>query len=323
MSSLGSLLSLLFLFLALLHGHQHTPPGSVEFAKERTLVLVAHPDDECMFFAPTVVALTNQLYGPDAYKSEALGSHVPGHAVNKSSPEVFAFSISVGNADGLGRTRRKEFEKSTHVLGIPKDNVFILDHALLQDDILSDWDPIAIARVIKPIIENNNITTVLTFDHGGVSRHPNHRSLPQGVIQLLTDRRSKLTTPPPRLFTLTTVSLVSKYTGALAPVISKLKIHLLNAWRTNIFPAWLTILQNFGITKIPHPDVMEDIEGGVGTWNLVHHSSPVYISDLRAYFTTLRAMYAHRSQLVWFRYLYILFSRYMWVNDWVEVRHSS
>jgi N-acetylglucosaminylphosphatidylinositol deacetylase len=31
-------------------------------------------------------------------------------------------------------------------------------------------------------------------------------------------------------------------------------------------------------------------------------------------------MRRHWSQLVWFRWLYVLFSRYMWVNDLVEVK---
>jgi len=38
------------------------------------------------------------------------------------------------------------------------------------------------------------------------------------------------------------------------------------------------------------------------------------------YLTALRAMRQHWSQLVWFRWLYVLFSKYMWVNEWVEVQ---
>lgn len=35
------------------------------------------------------------------------------------------------------------------------------------------------------------------------------------------------------------------------------------------------------------------------------------------------AMWAHRSQMVWFRRLYIMFSRYMWINTLREVQISD
>jgi N-acetylglucosaminylphosphatidylinositol deacetylase len=46
---------------------------------------------------------------------------------------------------------------------------------------------------------------------------------------------------------------------------------------------------------------------------------PVFVAGTRAYLHAVRAMREHRSQLVWFRWLYVLFSRYMWVNEWVEI----
>ena len=46
---------------------------------------------------------------------------------------------------------------------------------------------------------------------------------------------------------------------------------------------------------------------------------PVFVSGVDGYKTALRAMKEHKSQLVWFRWLYVSFSRYMWVNEWVEL----
>ena len=46
---------------------------------------------------------------------------------------------------------------------------------------------------------------------------------------------------------------------------------------------------------------------------------PVFVAGLKGYRTALQAMYQHWSQLVWFRWLYVLFSRYMWVNEWHPV----
>lgn len=46
---------------------------------------------------------------------------------------------------------------------------------------------------------------------------------------------------------------------------------------------------------------------------------PAFVSGIEGYMAALRAMAQHRSQLVWFRWLYVAFSRYMWVNEWVRV----
>ena len=46
----------------------------------------------------------------------------------------------------------------------------------------------------------------------------------------------------------------------------------------------------------------------------------VFASSPISYWRGVKAMvFGHRSQLVWFRYLYLIFSRYMWLNEWKEV----
>ena len=47
------------------------------------------------------------------------------------------------------------------------------------------------------------------------------------------------------------------------------------------------------------------------------------VSGAEGYARAHRAMRQHWSQLVWFRWLYVAFSRYMWVNEWVEVGPPS
>jgi hypothetical protein len=42
------------------------------------------------------------------------------------------------------------------------------------------------------------------------------------------------------------------------------------------------------------------------------------ISPPLAYLSTHKAMRQHTSQLVWFRWLYVTFSRYMYINDLVQ-----
>lgn len=92
----------------------------------------------------------------------------------------------------------------------------------------------------------------------------------------------------PRAFSLITVPLLHKYIGPLAVAIAKFDI------------AFAALLRRYGAAP----------PGRV----------PVFVAGVADYRTALNAMMQHRSQLVWFRWLYVSFSRYMWVNEWAEVR---
>lgn len=73
---------------------------------KRICLLIAHPDDEAMFFAPTVLALTR----PE------MGNHVK------------ILCLSTGDADGLGETRKRELKKSGSLLGLKdEDDVLVVD----------------------------------------------------------------------------------------------------------------------------------------------------------------------------------------------------
>lgn len=50
---------------------------------------------------------------------------------------------------------------------------------------------------------------------------------------------------------------------------------------------------------------------------------PLFISGFDEYFTALSAMLSHHSQMVWYRWLYVGWSRYMWINTWKEIRNFS
>ena len=72
---------------------------------QNILLVTAHPDDEAMFFAPTILSLTR-----------------------KTSFDLFHLCLSSGNADGLGETRIRELTNSLDVLGIHRDKRWIVDH---------------------------------------------------------------------------------------------------------------------------------------------------------------------------------------------------
>lgn len=82
----------------------------------RVLLLTAHPDDECLFFAPTVLGLV---------------------AKKAPAPEVYSLCLSTGNADGLGETRQAELGRSLGILGVEGDRRWVVDHPYVSGFLLS------------------------------------------------------------------------------------------------------------------------------------------------------------------------------------------
>ncbi|KAF8814674.1 N-acetylglucosaminylphosphatidylinositoldeacety la se [Phlegmacium glaucopus] len=282
MSSSVYILVLSIILASLFNSNELFNTTELAIKSQNILLVTAHPDDETMFFAPTILSLTR-----------------------KTSLNLFHLCLSSGNADGLGETRKGELRNSLSILGIDHNKQWIVDHPELQDNITMLWDASIIADVIKPFVLNWNINTILTFDPEGVSSHPNHKSLPFGA-QTLIKTLSQTSSNPPRLFTLVTVPLAAKYISILGPLIGKvviysfLVIQKLEPFVMNIFPTF-------------YPELAA---------NKTHtaQSLPLFISGYWEYLRALQAMQAHRSQLVWFRWLYVAFSKYMWVNAWVEMK---
>lgn len=73
----------------------------------RVLLVTAHPDDEAMFFAPTVVALTN--------------------AQQAHNVELYVACLSTGEMGGTPSTRVLEFEHSLDILGVHASRRWVLD----------------------------------------------------------------------------------------------------------------------------------------------------------------------------------------------------
>ncbi|KAM0561466.1 hypothetical protein ACHAPJ_003349 [Fusarium lateritium] len=244
---------------------------------KRICLLIAHPDDEAMFFSPTVLALTR----PEN------GNHVK------------ILCLSTGNADGLGDVRKQELVKSGLALGLKdEDDVFVVDNPTeFPDSMTRMWDKNLIARLLGSTFAPNfgherknnmqptaNIDILITFDSHGVSSHPNHISLYLGARSFIQALSNESEWPSPvNLYTLTTVGIVRKYAAFM-----------------DFFP---TLLSWIGVKNKdkPNPDglvFMNQLVGG------------------HAYGTAWRAMtQAHKSQMVWFRYGWITLSRYMVIND--------
>jgi N-acetylglucosaminylphosphatidylinositol deacetylase len=155
-----------------------------------------------------------------------------------------------------------------------------------------------------------NDKQILTFDTKGISDHPNHKSLPTGMKRLIS------TIPPakaPKLFMLMSVPLHSKYQSILAPFFSKVDIYLIYLF--NLVDRTIAkVLVTLGIAVYEEDGIVGNEERNAAEWTM-----PVFISGFAGYQKAFTAAQQHQSQLVWFRWLYVSFSRYMWVNEWTEV----
>jgi len=68
------------------------------------LIITAHPDDEIMFFAPTIIGLRKQGF------------------------KVKILCLSTGNYDKKGEIRQVEIKNCVKLLGVTEENVTVLDH---------------------------------------------------------------------------------------------------------------------------------------------------------------------------------------------------
>jgi N-acetylglucosaminylphosphatidylinositol deacetylase len=154
-------------------------------SKEKGVLLItAHPDDECMFFAPTILAF------------------------KQAGIQLSLLCLSTGDYDGLGTIRAKELEASCKVLGVPFK---VLDELELRDG-PDRWQAENVASILETFLsERNDISVLLTFDRHGVSGHSNHCDLSNGVRYFAERTETEYT-----LIELESLPTIVKYLGPIA-----------------------------------------------------------------------------------------------------------
>lgn len=212
-------------------------------SKKNVCLIVAHPDDECMFFAPTIL-----------------------HLMNKHKP--FILCLTNGNYYGIGKTREKELAQScvtlfgsSHDLTMINEPNKILDH---PDTKL--WDKLFCKNLIETYLEQNAIDILITFDKFGVSGHTNHCIINEIIKDLTFKKPSTLV-----VYELITKNILRKYSF--------------------IFDIFLSLVLSFV------------------------NSNLIFINSPFDYLKALNAMFKHKSQLCWFRYLYLFSSSYLLINN--------
>ncbi|KAL8770876.1 MAG: hypothetical protein Q9209_003527 [Squamulea sp. 1 TL-2023] len=271
------LISTLWLFTANLSRTSHP-----QFVNKSIVLLIAHPDDEAMFFSPTLLALT----APES------GNHVK------------ILCLSNGNADGLGKVRQKELVASGEILGLRSQNdILIIDSPDFVDGMNTVWEVEKVADVLGQAFSPQQhtekgrkdedapkatIDVLITFDRYGVSSHPNHIALNNGAKAWLNGlmKGKQGWRCPVELHTLTSISILRKY--------------------INFLDAPMTMA--LGFLSGLKDSRRQDKAGG--------RRQALFVSDMGQWRQGQRAMTrAHKSQMRWFRWGWITFGRYMVVND--------
>ena len=100
---LSSILGFCMMFYALVaYIRPYTRLKQIAKAK-RVLLVMAHPDDETMFFGPTILNLSRQ-----------------------EDTKVFLLCLSTGDYRKQGLVRKKELYAACGILGIPEERICVL-----------------------------------------------------------------------------------------------------------------------------------------------------------------------------------------------------
>jgi LmbE family N-acetylglucosaminyl deacetylase len=142
------------------------------------VLVIAHPDDESMFFVPTIRSLVQ----------------------DPTNNIVWLVCLTTGNYDGLGKIRIAELKRASALLGISKV-IIVDDDETIPDHPTKRWNKDHVSSILQSTLhehialaeqEKNNATeghgllqrnpkirqcrvVLITFDDFGVSGHVNHK----------------------------------------------------------------------------------------------------------------------------------------------------
>ncbi|KAM7217581.1 hypothetical protein V8F06_006965 [Rhypophila decipiens] len=238
-------------------------------AAKNLLIVTAHPDDECLFFAPSILGVLDRNRG-----------------INGG-----LLVMSTGNNYGIGETRKAELIGSCKALGINEDRCVAIDNKELQDNPTVWWNTDLIESMVHETVKRWEIDAIITFDSGGVSGHINHRAVSAAVSNYAASNAAA-----PVTFTLTTTSLLRKYT-------------FLGDLPLTVLPFMWRI-----IAALSYPTSTADPKDG---------DRALVANTWRRYLMTREAFARHASQYTWDRHLYMIVSRYVWFNDLRRVERAT
>ncbi|KAL3457301.1 putative deacetylase LmbE-like domain-containing protein [Aspergillus heterothallicus] len=241
----------LVLYLLLAHYLADDPrliPDTVRYARN-IVFITAHPDDETLFFSPTIL-----YHGHD--------------------PRVTRSLLVISS----------EIHNSCAALAIAQERCVVLDRPDLQDNPKKWWDESSIRAVFEPYLKTWEADLIVTFDHGGISGHINHRAVSAAVRDYVLT-----TADAPPAFMLRSTALLRKYSSLL-----------------DLIPT--TIPFSWRIVKALVLPRLDSRSTGP------RYNTALIVSPWHTYLQSRTAFGKHDSQYSWDRVLYLVVSRYMWFN---------
>ena len=278
--------------------------------RELTVVVTAHPDDESMFFVPTVSSLVRSARSSDTTTDTSDVSH-----------HVWLLCLTTGNYNRLGRVRAQELQCAADaILGL--DRTILLNDDRFPDGPDTVWDvqvvadaiQVALSEAIQLLVLQHSTTTsrssvdgvalaatndapttaaagidtlrLVTFDEEGVSGHINHRDTFRAVRELWLRTKTKNNTSLLRLS------------------------HHVEAWS-------LQTIRNPFHKYVPMAEWARWLRYCCGFQEPAASSiktETVWTLRLLRPSLNWMAMSAHRSQFVWYRRLFVIFSCYTYIN---------
>lgn len=255
-----------------------TSPTPLPIRNSTVYFVIGHPDDEVMFFSPSIVEISKPKHG----------NHV----------RLVCFSRGDAVHLSFGDIRSQELRTSARIIGIADLDVIILDG--YKDGMDIEWSPEDVANSLSAIIntKDRGDVSVITFDEHGVSNHPNHISLYHGTKEFF---RKNVSGANFRLYVLKSLNFWEKYTFTVLTNV-ELFFDLMSKF---IFKDFLKL--NVNVSFYNH-------------FSKDHLSLIKVYSDLNMLSLSYAAMaYGHYSQMVWFRYGWIVFSRYLTYNHLIQL----
>jgi N-acetylglucosaminylphosphatidylinositol deacetylase len=273
------------------------------------VLVIAHPDDESLFFMPWIMSTMQQTI-----------------ATSCKVAVVWLLCLTTGNYDGLGTIRTRELNAvATTLLGLNK--VIILDEPnIVPDHPKTRWDiPVVADRIHMALAaalrdeygyEDTSsssqldllpeLLNLVTFDEVGVSGHVNHRDTflaVQRVHQFQHHQQSSRSAESQQLYN----------HHRLASSVTAWSLETINNPITKYVPIreWIQLIMHWCGWL---PSSLHDSEP------LVNRSDDANKSSRKSYrllqpSLNWKAMSMHQSQFVWYRRLFVVFSQYTYLNQ--------
>lgn len=107
----------------------------------KVLLVIAHPDDETVFFSPLLASC------------------------HKRGDSVDILCLSNGNVEGLGNVRDSELKLACKLFGISENQITVIDHPELADGMKTNWPITIVADIVCRQILNNQYSQVLYISY--------------------------------------------------------------------------------------------------------------------------------------------------------------